>query len=224
MASVREYMISLPFAFQNASIITGREEGLYGWVTVNYLMGNFIHVRHCHCSVGLLYVKLSMYVGRCFTVYQMLTVHDVGRKTCGTPTFTLKGQRLWGPWTWVGRPHRLPLQSRKISWGLTTWTLNSTVTPITSTHTVTSAMEKTRLRRGFWTKYFRYAAFLSFSYECVYSRNQAQKWRSSLAGSDRGGSLWWVISEQAPCTVFMFQCVGQYLALRSFYTSRLNIH
>ncbi|XP_023263248.1 ectonucleoside triphosphate diphosphohydrolase 3 isoform X1 [Seriola lalandi dorsalis] len=41
LASLREYLISLPFAFQNASIITGQEEGLYGWITVNYLMGNF---------------------------------------------------------------------------------------------------------------------------------------------------------------------------------------
>ncbi|XP_039972762.1 ectonucleoside triphosphate diphosphohydrolase 3 [Xiphias gladius] len=42
MASLREYLSSLPFSFQNASIITGQEEGLYGWITVNYLMGNFI--------------------------------------------------------------------------------------------------------------------------------------------------------------------------------------
>nr|XP_046256400.1 ectonucleoside triphosphate diphosphohydrolase 3 [Scatophagus argus] len=42
MASLTEYLSSLPFAFQNASIISGQEEGLYGWVTVNYLMGNFL--------------------------------------------------------------------------------------------------------------------------------------------------------------------------------------
>ncbi|XP_047455437.1 ectonucleoside triphosphate diphosphohydrolase 3 isoform X2 [Mugil cephalus] len=42
LASLRDYLSSLPFLFQNASIITGQEEGLYGWITVNYLMGNLI--------------------------------------------------------------------------------------------------------------------------------------------------------------------------------------
>ncbi|XP_036931147.1 ectonucleoside triphosphate diphosphohydrolase 3-like [Acanthopagrus latus] len=42
MASLRKYLSSLPVNFKGASIITGQEEGLYGWVTVNYLMGNLI--------------------------------------------------------------------------------------------------------------------------------------------------------------------------------------
>ncbi|GLD70203.1 ectonucleoside triphosphate diphosphohydrolase 3 [Lates japonicus] len=42
LASLRDYLSSLPFSFQNASIISGQEEGLYGWITVNYLMGNFL--------------------------------------------------------------------------------------------------------------------------------------------------------------------------------------
>ncbi|XP_044063731.1 ectonucleoside triphosphate diphosphohydrolase 3 [Siniperca chuatsi] len=42
LASLSEYLSSLPFTFQNASIISGQEEGLYGWITVNYLMGNFL--------------------------------------------------------------------------------------------------------------------------------------------------------------------------------------
>ncbi|KAK0148600.1 Ectonucleoside triphosphate diphosphohydrolase 3 [Merluccius polli] len=42
LLSLKEYLMSLPFNFQNASILTGQEEGLYGWVTVNYLMGNFV--------------------------------------------------------------------------------------------------------------------------------------------------------------------------------------
>ncbi|XP_059195611.1 ectonucleoside triphosphate diphosphohydrolase 3 [Centropristis striata] len=42
LARLREYLSSLPFNFQNAAIITGQEEGLYGWITVNYLMGNFL--------------------------------------------------------------------------------------------------------------------------------------------------------------------------------------
>ncbi|KAI5106254.1 ectonucleoside triphosphate diphosphohydrolase 3 isoform X1 [Silurus meridionalis] len=39
---IQKYLRSLPFDFHNASIISGQEEGLYGWITVNYLMGNFL--------------------------------------------------------------------------------------------------------------------------------------------------------------------------------------
>lgn len=42
--NMKNYLNSLPFNFQNASIISGQEEGLYGWITVNYLMGNFLEV------------------------------------------------------------------------------------------------------------------------------------------------------------------------------------
>ncbi|XP_034730795.1 ectonucleoside triphosphate diphosphohydrolase 3 [Etheostoma cragini] len=42
LESLTEYLRSLPFNFHNATIITGQEEGLYGWVTVNYLMDNFL--------------------------------------------------------------------------------------------------------------------------------------------------------------------------------------
>ncbi|CAL9705436.1 unnamed protein product [Knipowitschia caucasica] len=41
MADLREYLSGLPFNFQNASIMSGQEEGLYGWITVNYIMENF---------------------------------------------------------------------------------------------------------------------------------------------------------------------------------------
>ncbi|XP_071774876.1 ectonucleoside triphosphate diphosphohydrolase 2 [Centroberyx gerrardi] len=33
---------SYPFKYQGAAILTGQEEGAYGWVTVNYLLENFI--------------------------------------------------------------------------------------------------------------------------------------------------------------------------------------
>jgi len=44
LKDMRNYLSALPFNFQNASIISGQEEGLYGWITVNYLMGNFLEV------------------------------------------------------------------------------------------------------------------------------------------------------------------------------------
>lgn len=33
-----------PFDFQGARIISGQEEGAYGWITVNYLLGKFTQV------------------------------------------------------------------------------------------------------------------------------------------------------------------------------------
>ncbi|XP_075072070.1 ectonucleoside triphosphate diphosphohydrolase 1 isoform X2 [Mixophyes fleayi] len=41
-SSVENTLRSSPFDFQGARIITGQEEGAYGWITINYLLGNFI--------------------------------------------------------------------------------------------------------------------------------------------------------------------------------------
>ncbi|XP_007528340.2 ectonucleoside triphosphate diphosphohydrolase 3-like [Erinaceus europaeus] len=42
MASIKNYFNSQPFDFRSAQIISGQDEGVYGWITVNYLMGNFL--------------------------------------------------------------------------------------------------------------------------------------------------------------------------------------
>ncbi|XP_014388185.1 PREDICTED: ectonucleoside triphosphate diphosphohydrolase 1 isoform X2 [Myotis brandtii] len=41
LEEVTESLRSLPFDFQGARIISGKEEGAYGWITINYLMGKF---------------------------------------------------------------------------------------------------------------------------------------------------------------------------------------
>ncbi|XP_061772217.1 ectonucleoside triphosphate diphosphohydrolase 3 isoform X3 [Nerophis ophidion] len=51
LESLREYLQSLPFDFKNASIITGQEEGLYGWITVNYLLDNFLEGSSNHVNI-----------------------------------------------------------------------------------------------------------------------------------------------------------------------------
>ncbi|XP_004368470.1 ectonucleoside triphosphate diphosphohydrolase 3 [Trichechus manatus latirostris] len=42
LASIQNYFKSQPFDFRGAQIISGQEEGVYGWITANYLMGNFL--------------------------------------------------------------------------------------------------------------------------------------------------------------------------------------
>ncbi|KAI3361687.1 hypothetical protein L3Q82_002049 [Scortum barcoo] len=42
LLEVTEKIQSYPFNFQGVAILSGQEEGAYGWVTVNYLLENFI--------------------------------------------------------------------------------------------------------------------------------------------------------------------------------------
>nr|XP_055036226.1 ectonucleoside triphosphate diphosphohydrolase 2 [Misgurnus anguillicaudatus] len=42
LLEVGQKIKSFPFSFRGAVILSGREEGAYGWVTVNYLLENFI--------------------------------------------------------------------------------------------------------------------------------------------------------------------------------------
>ncbi|XP_055447688.1 ectonucleoside triphosphate diphosphohydrolase 1 isoform X1 [Psammomys obesus] len=41
LAAVSRSLSNYPFDFQGAKIITGKEEGAYGWITINYLLGKF---------------------------------------------------------------------------------------------------------------------------------------------------------------------------------------
>nr|XP_020454980.1 ectonucleoside triphosphate diphosphohydrolase 2-like [Monopterus albus] len=42
LKEVEDKLRSYPFALRKAAILTGQEEGVYGWVTVNYLHENFV--------------------------------------------------------------------------------------------------------------------------------------------------------------------------------------
>uniref|UniRef100_A0A671QSH2 Ectonucleoside triphosphate diphosphohydrolase 2-like n=1 Tax=Sinocyclocheilus anshuiensis TaxID=1608454 RepID=A0A671QSH2_9TELE len=42
LQEVKQKIKSFPFNFRGAVILSGQEEGVYGWVTVNYLLENFI--------------------------------------------------------------------------------------------------------------------------------------------------------------------------------------
>ncbi|XP_001497956.1 ectonucleoside triphosphate diphosphohydrolase 3 isoform X2 [Equus asinus] len=51
LASIQNYFKSQPFDFRDAQIISGQEEGIYGWITANYLMGNFLEKNLWHMWV-----------------------------------------------------------------------------------------------------------------------------------------------------------------------------
>ncbi|XP_078254741.1 ectonucleoside triphosphate diphosphohydrolase 3 [Rhinoraja longicauda] len=40
LTAIKTYLHSSPFDFKSAQIISGKEEGAYGWITANYLLGN----------------------------------------------------------------------------------------------------------------------------------------------------------------------------------------
>lgn len=46
MNSVEETLSKTPFDYQGARVISGQEEGAFGWITVNYLQENFLKVGH----------------------------------------------------------------------------------------------------------------------------------------------------------------------------------
>lgn len=44
LKEVKKKLQSYPFLFKEARILSGQAEGAYGWITVNYLLENFIKV------------------------------------------------------------------------------------------------------------------------------------------------------------------------------------
>lgn len=52
LESIQSYFKSQPFDFRGAQIISGQEEGVYGWITANYIMGNFLEVCGKKCTVS----------------------------------------------------------------------------------------------------------------------------------------------------------------------------
>lgn len=63
LQEVSQKIQSYPFDYRGASVLSGQEEGAYGWVTVNYLSENFIKV-----SV----VTYSAYVQTIYTLFYFL--------------------------------------------------------------------------------------------------------------------------------------------------------
>lgn len=52
LAEVSRSLRNYSFDFQGAKIITGQEEGAYGWITINYLLGKFTQVNTSHRGGG----------------------------------------------------------------------------------------------------------------------------------------------------------------------------
>ncbi|XP_005408631.1 PREDICTED: ectonucleoside triphosphate diphosphohydrolase 2 isoform X2 [Chinchilla lanigera] len=48
LAAVTQTLTQYPFDFRGARILSGQDEGVFGWVTANYLLENFIKTQHSH--------------------------------------------------------------------------------------------------------------------------------------------------------------------------------
>lgn len=57
LAAVTSTLNQYPFQFRGARILSGEDEGVFGWVTANYLLENFI-------KVGALLAPILSRVGR----------------------------------------------------------------------------------------------------------------------------------------------------------------
>lgn len=49
LKAVEEALQKFPFSYQGARILSGQEEGAFGWVTVNYLDDRLTQVSWCCC-------------------------------------------------------------------------------------------------------------------------------------------------------------------------------
>lgn len=178
LKNIKNYLSSLPFNFQNASIISGQEEGLYGWITVNYLKGNFLEVSSwaVYCAEGIFWFfdieqnHIISKVQRAFRVlwsfydtilnlnqkYWTLKILNFSlfyRKIFGMPGYILMGLRQLAHWTWVEPPPRLPLPLLKMPKVKISLRFHSMAMNTTSIHTASSAMGKMKLRREFWPNF-----------------------------------------------------------------------
>lgn len=57
LSAVEKTLHSSPFNFQGARVISGQEEGAYGWITINYLLGNFKQVTCPIAGAGVVVQK-----------------------------------------------------------------------------------------------------------------------------------------------------------------------
>lgn len=61
LQEVSQKIHSYPFNYRGASVLSGQEEGAYGWVTVNYLSENFIKVSAVtHSAMCKLYIHFIL--------------------------------------------------------------------------------------------------------------------------------------------------------------------
>lgn len=60
LSAVEKTLRSFPFNFQGARVISGQEEGAYGWITINYLLGNFKQVMYPIAGAGGILQKYGL--------------------------------------------------------------------------------------------------------------------------------------------------------------------
>lgn len=72
LQEVGQKIQSYPFNYRGATILSGQEEGAYGWVTVNYLLENFIKVPCLRLDISIISGNRSSKIVKCTKMYSKL--------------------------------------------------------------------------------------------------------------------------------------------------------
>nr|XP_031306908.1 ectonucleoside triphosphate diphosphohydrolase 8 isoform X1 [Camelus dromedarius] len=152
-AAVSRVLGQSPLDFWGAELLGGQDEGAFGWITINYILGKLVKVPRAAPGPG---PDSRLRVSEAGPGTQCpLSVLSTPSPENGSHLWT---GRWWAPWTWVGPPRRSLLCPGSPYWTRAPRPPSACTAPTTaSTPTATSASGVTRCSAGSWQGWCRAA-------------------------------------------------------------------
>lgn len=152
LAAVTRVLGQAPVAFRGAELLAGQDEGAFGWITVNYVLGLLVKVPRAAPGWGL---AEQGQAGKASPGTQCPSVVSTPSLESG---LGLRRGRWWAPWTWAGPPPRSASCPEARFWTRAQRPPSACTGPSTaSTPTATSASGGTRCWPGSWRGWCRSA-------------------------------------------------------------------